>query len=103
MGARRRGQAAHGPEAELGPGNLFATGLVAGGAVAGVVVALLSAKDSWAHAIGRLSLEHNLVGRLGQGGYEILGLACFLVMGATLLRVAQRKTPTTEPPPIARR
>ena len=54
-----------GADSELGPGNLFATGLVAGGAVAGVVVALVSAKDSWARAIGRLSLEHNLFRRVG--------------------------------------
>src|SRR5262249_22983576 len=33
---------------ELGPGNLFATGLVAGGAIAGVVVAIFSARDGWA-------------------------------------------------------
>ena len=30
---------------QLGPGNLFATGLVAGGAVMGVVIAMLSAFD----------------------------------------------------------
>jgi putative OPT family oligopeptide transporter len=87
---RRSGapQAAH--EAELGPGNLFATGLVAGGAVAGVVVAAVMARDTWAAAVGRLSIEHALAGKVGPGGYEILGLACFTVMGVTLLRVARR-------------
>jgi putative OPT family oligopeptide transporter len=78
-------------DAELGPGNLFATGLVAGGAVAGVAVAVLAAKDSVAAAMARLSIEHNLVGKLGPGGYEILGVVCFLVMAATLLRVARRR------------
>jgi OPT family oligopeptide transporter len=80
-------------DAELGPGNLFATGLVAGGAVAGVAVALLTVKDSWAAAVARLSFEHGLTGALGEGGYQILGLACFLVMGAALLRVARRAVP----------
>jgi OPT family oligopeptide transporter len=91
--ARRRGDSPAHSESELGPGNLFATGLVAGGAVAGVVVALVSAKDSWARAIGRLSLEHNLTGRLGQGGYQVLGLACFAAMAAALWRVARRPPP----------
>jgi OPT family oligopeptide transporter len=87
--ARGRGEAEG--ESELGPGNLFATGLVAGGAVAGVAVALLTWKDSWTKAIERLSLEHALLGGLGAGGYQILGLACFVAMGLTLLRVATRR------------
>jgi hypothetical protein len=90
--AERRGKNAGSTAAddELGPGNLFATGLVAGGAVAGVLIALLTVKDSWAHVIDRLSLEHALTGKLGPGGYQVLGLASFLVMGATLWRVARK-------------
>jgi len=91
----RRSAAARGDkaneESELGPGNLFATGLVAGGAVAGVAVAILTWKESWAHAIGKLSLEHALGRALGDGGYQLLGLICFVIMGATLLRVALQK------------
>ena len=44
-------------DAELGPGNLFATGLVAGGAVAGVVVALLTVIPSVARGMKTVSLE----------------------------------------------
>ena len=40
-GRPKQGAGAH-ADAELGPGNLFATGLVAGGAMAGVIVAILS-------------------------------------------------------------
>jgi putative OPT family oligopeptide transporter len=98
--ARKRGEVAAGHEAigaaELGPGNLFATGLVAGGAVAGVAVALLTVDDGWARAVGRLSLEHNLSGKLGPGGYELLGLACFLAMAAILWRVGRTK-PASRP------
>jgi OPT family oligopeptide transporter len=90
--ARKQGDAPH-ADSELGPGNLFATGLVAGGAVAGVVVALVSAKTSWASAIGRLSLEHSLGGKLGEGGYQVLGLACFGAMAAALWRVARKPHP----------
>ena len=89
--ARRQRREKTAEESELGPGNLFATGLVAGGAVAGVAVALLTVKDSWAQAIGKLSLEHALSGVLGDGGYQLLGLICFLIMGVTLLRVARQK------------
>lgn len=88
---RRGGTAADHEADELGPGNLFATGLVAGGAVAGVIVALIGAKDSWATGVKHLSIEHALSGALGTGGYELLGLACYAVMGATLLRVALRR------------
>jgi OPT family oligopeptide transporter len=91
--ARKRGDPTAHTESELGPGNLFATGLVAGGAVAGVVVALLSANDGVARAIGGLSLEHGLTGKLGPGGYQILGLACFGAMAAALWRVARKPHP----------
>jgi hypothetical protein len=94
--ARKRGEATAAHEAELGPGNLFATGLVAGGAVAGVAVALLTVDDGWARAVARLSLEHSLSGKLGPGGYELLGLACFLAMAAILWRVARTK-PASRP------
>ena len=87
---RRASESASAESEELGPGNLFATGLVAGGAVAGVIVALIGAKDSWAAAVKHVSVEHVLTGALGQGGYEVLGLACFAVMAVTLLRVARR-------------
>src|SRR6185436_19994659 len=58
--AKRAGEYVTEGDSELGPGNLFATGLVAGGAIAGVVVAIFSAKDSWAVELKRLSLEHAL-------------------------------------------
>ena len=86
--ASRKGQPA--VDSELGPGNLYATGLVAGGAIAGVVVALLSAFDGPAAQVAKLSVEHALVGALGQNGFELLGLAAFVVMAAALYRVSRR-------------
>jgi hypothetical protein len=42
-------------------------------------------------AIGKLSVEHALVGsRLGAGGYQFLGVICFAVMGYVLYRVSRR-------------
>jgi len=86
---KKRGEKPAGDD-ELGPGSLFATGLVAGGALAGVLVAALQADDGVAAWIGKFSLEHGLTGILGAGGYSLLGVALFLVMCTVLYRVALR-------------
>jgi putative OPT family oligopeptide transporter len=86
--ARRKGE--HVSDSELGSGNLFATGLVAGGALTGVLVAGLSWKDSMVAALKKVSAEHALTGALGPGGYDLLGVICFAIMGAILFKVARR-------------
>jgi putative OPT family oligopeptide transporter len=80
-------------DTELGSGNLFATGLVAGGAVAGVVVAILmSLSKGLADGMNAMgaAIEHSLAGVLGPGGYQLLGLAFFAAMAGILWRVARR-------------
>ena len=89
--AERNGEKVAEGDSELGPGNLFATGLVAGGAIAGVVVAIFSAKDSWAAGLKHLSVEHGIVEALGPKGYEALGALAFAGMAAFLFRVARKK------------
>jgi uncharacterized oligopeptide transporter (OPT) family protein len=86
--AHRKGEAVS--ESELGPGNLFATGLVAGGAIAGVVVAIVSSNNAWAKALERLSAEHALSGVLGEDGYQLMGVLAFAAMGAALFKAARR-------------
>jgi OPT family oligopeptide transporter len=86
--AHRKGEKVE--ESELGPGNLFATGLVAGGALAGVLVAILSVNEGISNAIGKLSVEKALEHSLGAGGYQLLGVICFAVMGYVLYRVSRR-------------
>jgi OPT family oligopeptide transporter len=76
---------------ELGKGSLFATGLVAGGALAGVIVALLSVDDSIAEKLGAVNLEHSLTAALGEGGYQVMGALFFLALGLILYRIATRK------------
>lgn len=77
-------------EEELGKGNLFATGLVAGGAVAGVIIAILAGFDSSAAILAKLNMEDGLAGILGHGGYFILGCAFFAFMGWYLYRTARK-------------
>jgi uncharacterized oligopeptide transporter (OPT) family protein len=86
--ARRKGEKAE--ESELGPGNLFATGLVAGGALAGVLVAILSVNEKISDAIGKVAVEEWLVHRVDAGGYQLLGVTFFAVMGYVLYRVSRR-------------
>ena len=75
---------------ELGSGSLFATGLVAGGTLLGVAVALLSISPSIEGFLGKLDVSGPLVGALGKGGYELLGVAFFVAMGVMLYRTAKK-------------
>lgn len=82
-------------EEDLGKGNLYATGLVAGGAVAGVIVAFLSASDSVNTGLQKVNAEHGIVDALGGQGYNILGVLFFALMGFVLYRVAIAKKKST--------
>lgn len=77
-------------EEDLGKGNLFATGLVAGGALAGVLVAILSSIDSVSAQLGTWNAEHSLGEMLGAEGYKWLGVAFFAIMGVILYKVAMQ-------------
>lgn len=78
-------------DADLGKGNLFATGLVAGGALAGVAVALLSVNDTIYNGLASLSLEPALAGALGEGGYLLLGALMFAGLAVILGRIAVKR------------
>ena len=74
---------------ELGRGSLFATGLIAGGALTGVIVAILSVFFS--NALSLVNLEHAITEMLGAGGYQILGTLFFIAMMVMLYRLAVKK------------
>ena len=78
-------------EEELGKGNLFATGLVAGGAVAGVIIAFFAGSDSGEKLLNKISMEDGFKQSLSTGGYFLLGTAFFAVMGWMLYKVALKK------------
>lgn len=84
----RRGGAEQQADSELGSGNLFATGLVAGGALSGVLVALLTVNNAAANFMASVSLETILTAVLGTAGYNLLGLICFVGLGAVLYKWA---------------
>lgn len=76
-------------EDDLSRGSLFATGLIAGGAITGVMVAILSVVQ--AELMDSLNLEHAIAGITGGGGYMLLGTAFFVAMTLMLYRTAVKE------------
>jgi uncharacterized oligopeptide transporter (OPT) family protein len=74
---------------ELSRGSLFATGLIAGGALTGVIVAILSV--FLPNTMNSMNIEHSLVEGIGANGYQLLGTAFFFSMMVMLYRLAQKK------------
>jgi len=75
---------------ESGPGVLFSSGLIAGGAIAGIVIAAIAgAKGSaeWLSEVARLSHRLGVV-----AGSNLFALGLFALLGALLYRIALRKT-----------
>ncbi|HSP18683.1 MAG TPA: OPT/YSL family transporter [Myxococcaceae bacterium] len=87
---RSSGKKAASHDDELGSGSLFATGLVAGGTLLGVAVALLSISPNVEEVLGKLDVSGPLIAALGKGGYEVLGVAFFVAMGVVLFRTAKK-------------
>jgi putative OPT family oligopeptide transporter len=79
-------------EDDLGRGSLFATGLIAGGALAGVIVALLSVNENIFKGLQKISAEHGLTSMMGAGGYQILAVLFFAAMAFMLYRLASKKS-----------
>ena len=75
-------------DAELGKGSLFATGLVAGGALMGVIYAFLKAFEVTAKPIDKLTIERALIDLVGLGAYQFMGFLFFAGMGLVLYFVA---------------
>ena len=90
---RRSGLKADGHGDDLGPGSLFATGLVAGGTLTGTLVAFLHWSDKVGAWVDGLDLSPALTRALGASGYQIVGVIFFALMGAALYRVARRPLP----------
>ena len=85
---KKKKEKANNEEEDLRKGNLFATGLVAGGAIAGVIVAFLSANESIAQKLNLLNLEEMISHSIGVNGYYLLGTILFLAMAFLLYWIA---------------
>jgi putative OPT family oligopeptide transporter len=83
--------AASAEEEELSKGSLFATGLVAGGAVAGVLIAFATGTSAGEKFLASISLEEGIVHSVSQNGYFLIGTLFFAAMGAILYKVATKK------------
>jgi len=91
MRKAKRAEPAAEEEEDLSKGNLFATGLVAGGALAGVIVAYLMAFQTTKDALGTVNLEEDLVEGMGTNAYYFLGVLFFAIMGYTLYRIGLKR------------
>ncbi|MBM3441044.1 MAG: peptide transporter, partial [Bacteroidetes bacterium] len=88
---KKKGESVSPEEEDLGKGNLFATGLVAGGALAGVLVAILSVNENITSALGKINLEHTIVESISLNGFDLLGVGFFALMGMILYRIGTSK------------
>ena len=81
-------------EEDLRKGNLFATGLVAGGALFGVIAAILTV--FFESAMKSVNLEEGVTGSFGHSGYMALGVGFFAAMTFILYKVATGKKKKNE-------
>jgi OPT family oligopeptide transporter len=89
---KRRGEAVAEGGEDLERGNLFATGLVAGGALMGVIFAFLHIPAAMVTFLERLSVENAMKAGLGETGYYLLGVLFFAIMGWLLYRAGVAKS-----------
>ncbi len=89
---KRRGEAVAEGGEDLERGNLFATGLVAGGALMGVIFAFLHIPATVVTFLERLSVENAMKAGLGETGYYLLGVVFFAIMGWLLYRAGVTKS-----------
>jgi len=78
-------------EEDLQTGNLFATGLVAGGSLMGVIFAFLGVNEFIAGKLDKISIDGWLTNLLSQDGYMLLGAFLFGMMGWILYKTAMKK------------
>ncbi len=78
-------------EGELGPGMLYSTGLVAGGSLAGIAIAVLAGVNEGVYAkLLNFGERYNLIGGLGEYA-DLVSCAVFLLLCVVLARKAMKK------------
>jgi OPT family oligopeptide transporter len=89
---KRRGDTMGAGGEDLEKGNLFATGLVAGGSLMGVIFAILNIPSYTVEKLTKVDASGWLKVHIGEGGYFLLGIAAFAFMGWMLYRAGMKKT-----------
>jgi putative OPT family oligopeptide transporter len=84
-------------ESEVSSGMLFSTGLVAGGSLAGILIAVLASING-GELMKTLNIGASYQDALGWGG-DLLAAGAFAVLCFLLVRVALKKTPQSPAPP----
>jgi OPT family oligopeptide transporter len=87
--AKRRGEKQE--DSELGRGSLFATGLVAGGALMGVLIACISVSETVKEKLGLVNAGAWIQSHFGAGTYSLIGVLFFVALGIILYRVGSKK------------
>ena len=72
----------------MSKGKLFATGLVAGGALAGVIIAIFSVKNL--ELLQNFSIGDKLTSGMGVSGYNVLGSLSFAGLAFLLYKIARQ-------------
>ena len=85
LSERKRKPAESDAEAETGPGILFSSGLIAGGAIAGILLALTQVMDGFAEKLDFSSM----MGSLAQS--DFFSLMIFLIAAGVLYFVGKKK------------
>jgi hypothetical protein len=79
-------------DAEIGPGALFSSGLIAGGALTGILVAIFMGtnigNDASGNPVSLMSKINTGWGNSMGATGDIIGLVAFLVLSLLLLRMA---------------
>jgi hypothetical protein len=82
-------------ESEIGPGALFSSGLIAGGAITGILIAVMLGTNMGKNADGTpkslMDMVNTHIGENMGGMGDIIGVVAFGLLAFLLWRVASRK------------
>jgi hypothetical protein len=82
---RKKTQNTENEDEDSSPGVLYSSGLIAGGSIAGILIAIFSAKEQWGQTID-LSSKFPMI-----AGSNTTAVIAFAVLGFTLLSVSRKK------------
>ena len=76
---------------ESSPGVLFSSGLIAGGAIAGIGLAILSIKEGWGQALDMSSRFPGMLEKNMPAVLAFAGMATVLFLAGTVLSIPKKE------------